>query len=52
MAKEEIIGEWLKEKTMTGMSRRIEVTMPWPEASRATLTSNVSNRAVFHFGTR
>ena len=46
------MGEWLKEKTMTG-TKSIKVTpMLWPEASRATLRSKVSNSAVFHLGMR
>ena len=48
-AKEEIIGEWLKEKTMTGMASHRVIHRPFPVAE-ALLSDSVSSTAPFHCG--
>ena len=50
-AKEEIIGEWLKEKTITGIASHSVIHSPLPDAL-ALLKERVSSALVLHCGIR
>ena len=50
-AKEEMIGEWLKEKTITGIASHRVISRPLP-VTEAPLRERVSSAAPFHCGIR